>query len=379
MKIEDVLHNVKGESFLWSYTKNETPDTNTALLNGWSIPAAIDVIIVFFILAIMMETEGFFGTIFSAFGLVSPLLLFPLWMWIFSVFRKRSTPITTRYVITPKGVYIQTGKDNNEQTEHIPLEKIESAYMTRGRNKDGTSTYNVTCRMAENVDGIETRTLFENVPDYNEPIEIINEAAEKRRQEVEAFREMNGGISDAEKFRTPTPLTAWRRSASEEKGDPLLELEALLTLARQKQEQKQEEPQMASIPAPSALAAKLQAPAAEKLQSPDAPAAADKPRKSKKDPAVLKGDPQQAFFGNMLNPAEPSGKPRSFLNPDAAAEAEWLEQMEDESVRDLQQELFGSESMQTHAFPDPTVNPLPELPEQPPQSDDSSQFLQQGF
>lgn len=377
MKIEDVLHNVEGEHFLWSYTKNETPDTDKALLNGWSIPAAIDVIFVFFIWAIMMQTEGFFGTFFSAFGLVSPLLLFPLWMWIFTIFRKRSTPITTRYVITPKGVYIQTGKDDNEQTEHIPLEKIESAYMTRGRNKDGTSNYNVTCRMAENVDGIETRTLFENVPDYNEPIEIINEAAEKRRQEVEVFREMNGGISDAEKFRAPTPLTAWRRSAFEEKGDPLLELGTLLTLARQ--EQKQEEPQMASIPAPSAVIPQTpaaQAPAAANVQSPDAQTASAKPRKSPKDPAVLKGDPQQAFFGNMLNPAESSGKPRSFLNPDAAAEAEWLEQMEEESVRELQQELFGSESMQTHAFPDPTVNPLPELPEQ---SDDSSQFLQQGF
>lgn len=43
-----------------------------------------------------------------------------------------------------------------------------------------------------------------------------------------------------------------------------------------------------------------------------------------------------------------------------------------ESVTDIQTELFGADPKLTGAFPDPTVNPLPELPE-----DSDNQFMQQ--
>jgi hypothetical protein len=57
------------------------------------------------------------------------------------------------------------------------------------------------------------------------------------------------------------------------------------------------------------------------------------------------------------------------LPPDALPE---------ESVADLQAELFGADAAQQGAFPDPTVNPLPELPDA--QNDDKNgQFMQQGF
>ncbi len=53
---------------------------------------------------------------------------------------------------------------------------------------------------------------------------------------------------------------------------------------------------------------------------------------------------------------------------------------EDETVSELQQELFGGEAMRTQVFPDPTVNPLPELSkEMPEEKDDNGQFMQRGL
>lgn len=55
-----------------------------------------------------------------------------------------------------------------------------------------------------------------------------------------------------------------------------------------------------------------------------------------------------------------------------------LASLPDETVSDIQAELFGMNAEQQGAFPDPTVNPLPALPEQDNDGQDG-QFMQGGF
>lgn len=55
-----------------------------------------------------------------------------------------------------------------------------------------------------------------------------------------------------------------------------------------------------------------------------------------------------------------------------------LASLSNETVSDLQAELFGKNAEQQGAFPDPTVNPLPALPEQDNDGQDG-QFMQGGF
>ena len=55
-----------------------------------------------------------------------------------------------------------------------------------------------------------------------------------------------------------------------------------------------------------------------------------------------------------------------------------IENLPDESVSELQAELFGANAEQQGAFADPAVNPLPELPE-PPQDNEQGQFMRRGF
>ena len=55
-----------------------------------------------------------------------------------------------------------------------------------------------------------------------------------------------------------------------------------------------------------------------------------------------------------------------------AFDAPLPDDLPEETVADLQAELFGADAAQQDAFPDPTVNPLPELPES-----QQGQFMQQ--
>ena len=82
--------------------------------------------------------------------------------------------------------------------------------------------------------------------------------------------------------------------------------------------------------------------------------------------------PDDVFFGNMDQSYLRRKKRGKFLNPNYIGEYEFPDELPQESVADLQAELFGANSELTGAFPDPTVNPLPEFPE-----DSDDQFMQQ--
>ena len=64
--------------------------------------------------------------------------------------------------------------------------------------------------------------------------------------------------------------------------------------------------------------------------------------------------------------------PDGYFLKDMVSEAEVMQILEQGDVQDLQAELFGADPELTGAFPDPTVNPLPELPE-----DTDNRFMQQ--
>ena len=88
------------------------------------------------------------------------------------------------------------------------------------------------------------------------------------------------------------------------------------------------------------------------------------------------GTPDDIFFGGTAQSYLRRKKRGKFLNPKSVSEYKFLDELPQESVADLQAELFGTDPELTGTFPDPTVNPLPELPEDQPQDDG---FMQSGF
>lgn len=69
--------------------------------------------------------------------------------------------------------------------------------------------------------------------------------------------------------------------------------------------------------------------------------------------------PQQSFYAAPEQP-EYAAIRNDFLDQTMIGAAEYLEQLPQESVSDLQTELFGTNAKRSGTFPDPTVNPLPE-------------------
>lgn len=83
-------------------------------------------------------------------------------------------------------------------------------------------------------------------------------------------------------------------------------------------------------------------------------------------------DADEMFFGSSRHSIMRRRDRGAFLDPTIPASSDFLAEMPEESIPELQDELFGKEASRTDAFPDPTVNPLPKLPE------DDSDFFQQG-
>ena len=111
------------------------------------------------------------------------------------------------------------------------------------------------------------------------------------------------------------------------------------------------------------------------------------------DAAMLRQDSsEQSAPGTYAAEAKDATDPRAaFLGPKgrilkeydegdsmSAEQRAYLKQLPDESVSALQAELFGTDAEQQGAFADPTVNPLPELPE-PPQDNEQGQLMQRGL
>ena len=86
-------------------------------------------------------------------------------------------------------------------------------------------------------------------------------------------------------------------------------------------------------------------------------------------------DPAQSFYSEALEENPGTIRGRNFLRHTVTAN-EFMKALTQETVEDLQNELFGADAELTGAFPDPTVNPLPELQEDQPQDEG---FMQSGL
>lgn len=84
---------------------------------------------------------------------------------------------------------------------------------------------------------------------------------------------------------------------------------------------------------------------------------------------------QKKFFTDLPDKSDDM-IPDGYFLKDIVSEAELMQILGKGNVQDLQTELFGADPELTGAFSDPTVNPLPELPEEQPQDDG---FMQSGF
>jgi hypothetical protein len=324
MKIERLFH--EDEKVLWkgkiddrTYLKQAfLPDSFPAICVWTSLILMIDFAI--------MAVEGFLGFLFSAMSVLSPILLLPLWIYLVRAISAVHRAEDTVYWLTNYGLYTQRGneeKGSEEDIEFISYDKI-----------DEVTVFPAKSRTAERVGDLSI--IYR--------VETMDYAA---RREI----------------RVAQNLTLRKIHAPELVAQMIREMQQKHLEIRENQLAMQVEPQAAL----QKIQRKKYTVQKQPVQKQAVPA---KPKRAYD--AVV--DPEQAFFGAAQGTLLPRGKAQSFLES-AEEKAELLETLPEESVADLQAELFGANAAQQGAFPDPTVNLLPELPE--PQDDQGSMFMQQ--
>ena len=221
----------------------------------------------------------------------------------------------TRYTVTNKGIYIQTGIEYNEETLYIPLDKVNkvSAYGSTSSPDDSLGSvyisYSKSTDPAYSESGKDVDTMvcnITNIPDSGQVMELIEKSSEQRKAELDERKRLTGGISEAEKYREPTPLTAWRKKDDDIHTDPLIELRTMLTLAKEQKLPRAELEESVSNSARS-------------LQTNTA-AKPEKKKPVRKKSAGLVGDPQAAFFGDVRSLHQRAGtRDQHLVEPDDAS------------------------------------------------------------
>lgn len=351
MRIDQILGNDPSEEMLWDYTKHEQTETEYAKIGAAWIPSIISALLGLTAFGAYCFSDGFFTSLFSPVGMIGFLLSLPLIKRIAKFKKAKSHLECTRYALTNKGIYVQTGKEYNEETLYIPLDKVHKVTASGSTFSTDNTFGSVFVSYSQNS-GMQVCNIT-NIPDFGKVMDLIQKSSEQRKDELEERKRLTGGISDAEKYREPTPLTAWRKKDDDTHTDPLIELRTMLTLAKEQKLPRAELEESVSNSARS-----LQTNTAVKTE---------KKKPVRKKSAGLVGDPQAAFFGDVRSMMPGPGEEPTFLDPDAATDEELLAMLSDDSVSDLQAELFGASAKLSGAFPDPTVNPLPEwkAPEDP--------------
>ena len=276
----------------------------------------------------LMFDLPFIGTAFMTGLMAIPMLLFilvhmaPIWIFLYSIATAKQAALDTRYCITNKGIYIQSGGAGKEKTQFVGFDEIQPATAAQGKHDLKHRVGDVVCRYVTPIvtypNGkrhVENYFRIDNTQDYAKAVEIIN-------------TQKGLGYQGAQ------------RKALTERNIPQ-ELSQQLV-----QPQRREMGSVFTV----------------RTDIPASPAASFS--------EVM--DPEQAFFGDMKHGLSSAPQSKTFLSEDDAPDAGLLESLPDESVEDLQAELFGADAAQQGAFPDPTVNPLPPLPE-----DQNGQFMQQ--
>ena len=331
MKIERLFH--EDEKVLWKGKIDGRVYLKQAFLPDYFPIICIWAFIILMIDFVILATRGIIGLLFSSMSVLSPILLLPFWIYLVRAIRAVRQTENTVYWLTNYGLYLQKGNEEKgmeEDVEFVSYDKLDdvTVYPAKSRANDPVGDLCVTYR-------VETM-------DYASRSEI-------RMSQIMTLRKIHAPEQVAQMIREQ------QLQYLEFKENQLALRPESLT-----------EPQSFRRAMPRKKYTVLKPPV-QKQAGPVQP-------KQQYDTVV---DPAQAFFGTAQGAPLPRSTAQSFLES-TEEKAELLETLPAESVADLQAELFGADAVQQGAFPDPTVNPLPELTDA--QNDDKNgQFMQQGF
>ena len=290
---------------------------------------------------------GFLGTMFASGAIFSPVLLFflvhmmPVWMYIGGIITAKTRAKNTHYCLTTRGVYIQTGRNGN--VKFVGYDEIKLAHPKQGHFDRQYHVGDVVCdyvtpivRYSNGKRRVTENFTIDNISDFEQVFRLINQ------QKAQIGPPMPAGLQSTPltERRIPQQLQQPAYPVQQGYANPYAGTPAGMG-------------KMPSDPYAGTSAGREQMPL-----DPYAGTSA-----STGEPDIT--DPQAAFFGGMQNPVQETGVAGTFLESQPEADAALLERLPDESVADLQKELFAGEALQTNAFPDPTVNPLPQLSELP--------------
>lgn len=326
MRIEEMMTN--GEQILWQGGKAPEATFWESVFNPL-LPVAV-----FWCLF----DVGFLGSMLGSGAFFSPALPFflvhmmPVWIYLGGILTAKRSAQNTRYCVTTNGVYIQTGGAGSEKVKYVPFDEIRLARANQGRFDRKYHVGDVICdyvtpivRYVKGKRRVTENFTIDNIADYQQVFQLINQ------QKAQIGPPLPSAVQG-------NALTA--RQIPPQLSQPAYPAQQPAYLAQQ------------GYADPYAGTSMSRSAASDPYAGTSAETG---------EPEIT--DPQAAFFGGMQpEPAVP-GSGERFFGSDPVSDAALLEKLPDESVADLQQELFGGEAMQTHAFPDPTVNPLPQLSE----------------
>ena len=355
MKIEELMK--PGERVMWQGQRTGLRSLKAAVLHSkWLIPALISGIFCTYLMIRDLIVIGWEPTLFSPLMGLFTFLMMPVWIYLYSIFtRKKQKQGAARYCVTNRGVYIETGREGEESTELLYLERLRDTRIVQNDIDSKEHVGDVVCRYYcaasdESGTGADSASLAEftirSIPDYEAVSSLIRKLSAERKAEKEKEISQRGR-SAAELFRAPTPLEYHPKYKYKRRAESLVEQGA----PADAETMYDVLPQPETETLPDALAEAFRAEHSRKT-------------KNEKKTAAVQGDPDAAFFGSARIAVPAAGEQRSFLDPDYASDAEVIEALPEDSVADLQSELFGAHAAQQRAFPDPSVNPLPFFPEQ---------------
>ena len=306
MIIEEML---KGnEEILWSGTKDEKSSIWEFIFSPLLPIALLWFLFDFF----FITSIGIVNALISGQFLFFLVHLLPVWIYIIGILTAKKSARNTRYAVTTKGIYIQyTSKIAGHDVKFYSFDNIRNADTKQGIFDRKFHVGDIVCNF---VTPIVTRTSKGNI---HRPSFTINNITNYQQIAMLINRQVLQYTQASESL--PHAAAAERNVLTER-----------------------------NIPASYG-------------QIQNNPPEIPKPKRTADAQTVV--DPQAAFFGQPADPLYPSAAPGEFLNTMSEEQEAFLEALPDESVSDLQTELFGADAKLSDAFPDPTVNPLPAFQE----------------
>lgn len=315
MRINDLLGD--DESILWEHFGYDGINNTNSGSGKKALPVILISIILFFVIPMIMGMNEKSMDALSAEIYMALMVVFIVFLntkYKHKTAKQKHIPLTqhsVRYCITQKGVYIEKGTLGNEQTEFISFGRIVKASIIACDDKTCVSAIALDYKTAFRSEYVGERMVLHNIPDCNGFLRLITVQKERWENKV------NG--------RTHRNLPG--------------------------------EAQMLSASKP------VESKSMDSLKHYAAPVKSNRTHWVPKTTAIQPDDAQAAFFGNIGSQLPMSGESASFLESDIVSVEDSLALLPDDSVSDLQAELFGADAVQQAMYPDSAVNPLSAISE----------------